>query len=680
MYLFFMPVYGYSADISLSGNDILLIENQTYSNKGNITLNDNAQLIIRNSTYNFEQDYHEQYNITLNDSSTFSIEQNAILTSEQRFTVHMNDSSSVSVNNSVALNESLSWKRGAFFLPNENSTFLSTSSHIDGVGDMGLYSDTSKATIEIVDSTMQAMSFHFPLNSNVNLNDIKIGLIESFELLKSATNLPYNLTVSNTIIESSLTAWIKDNAEVRFTNCEFLQIAVDEEASFYLIDSDVNELWIYPPSDNGTSGEGMIIQNLRSGYIDNLNIDLSDSASIFINISNTNVSSWCVKTAGYNQPLQILNSQLHWFRPMYSTSEITITDTTIEELLIWDFTGTLNFENTIVGNWYDTRNYPGYTNEFLIKGNVSFIEADLIAEIMGDQWLDTIVTREFPIQIQSQDTGETVIEIYDPDGNLAYSGNFDDTGNIITDALTFDSSNYDKAWGIKLFKDSELINEQDLMMYSSTPIILCGSEIAGDGIDNDCDGQIDEGYNCTSQGFDKEYYLAAKLAQLQAVDPAIWSSYTSAQLETLLASYGFTAETHYSQYGYLEGLAPNQYFNHSEYILAKATALCDAGLYATVELATAAFEAAWPGDAYLHYLADGAAEGLNPSNDFDESQYLTDKLAALQASGDWLGKTIDDLRSLLASVGMTALDHYLNYGWNEGLSVTPVPIDERVGE
>ena len=51
-------------------------------------------------------------------------------------------------------------------------------------------------------------------------------------------------------------------------------------------------------------------------------------------------------------------------------------------------------------------------------------------------------------------------------------------GIIITDALTFDSNNYDKIWKIKLFKNSELINEQNLMMYSSTPLIIYESEIA----------------------------------------------------------------------------------------------------------------------------------------------------------------------------------------------------------
>jgi len=55
---------------------------------------------------------------------------------------------------------------------------------------------------------------------------------------------------------------------------------------------------------------------------------------------------------------------------------------------------------------------------------------------------------------------------------------------------------------------------------------------------------------------------------------------------------------------------------------------------------------------------------------------LADKLAALRAEGsDWDHKTIDDLRNLFNSLGMTALDHYLSYGQFEGLSVTPIPAE-----
>ena len=183
---------------------------------------------------------------------------------------------------------------------------------------------------------------------------------------------------------------------------------------------------------------------------------------------------------------------------------------------------------------------------------------------------------------------------------------------------------------------------------------------------------MDEGIQ-TLQGFDKSYYLSAKLAALQANDSS-WDDKTTNDLDSFLKNVGFLAETHYSQHGYLEGLEPNQYFNHSEYILAKATAMNHSGTYSSVEEAQAAFKAAWPYDAYQHYLQYGAAEGINPSNSFDESEYLADKLAALRAEdSDWDYKTIDDLRILFDSYGMTVLDHYMNYGAAEGLSVTPVP-------
>ena len=177
------------------------------------------------------------------------------------------------------------------------------------------------------------------------------------------------------------------------------------------------------------------------------------------------------------------------------------------------------------------------------------------------------------------------------------------------------------------------------------------------------------------QGFDQSYYLSVKLSALQA-SHAEWAGKTAGDLETYLADVGLTPEQHYSQYGYLEGLSPNPYFNHSEYIQAKATEMYNAGLYASVPEAETAFKAAWQGDAYLHYIQYGASEGINPSNSFDETAYLSDKLSALQLSGsDWTNYTIDDLRNLFTSINMTCLTHFLNYGKLEGLTATPVSVD-----
>ncbi|MBC2704943.1 hypothetical protein [Desulfobacula sp.] len=186
------------------------------------------------------------------------------------------------------------------------------------------------------------------------------------------------------------------------------------------------------------------------------------------------------------------------------------------------------------------------------------------------------------------------------------------------------------------------------------------------------------------QGFNEEYYLGAKLAALQA-DPATaadWAGKDTAFLSTVLDSFGFTAESHYQDYGWAEGLAPNAYFNAAEYKLAKAEAMFDEGGYWSVDDALAFFEEAWPYDPYLHYLAYGSAEGINPSNDFDESSYYESKLADLQADPDtadeWADKTPDDVKAAFEAAGLTALGHYEAYGRDEGIPVTEVPASEQV--
>ena len=310
IFILFVPVIAMSEDINLNGNEILIIQNQVYPHTGNITLRDNSKIIIRNSTFIFEQNTHEQYAITLNNSSSLLVEQSSTLTSDQRFLVVMNDMSVVTVDNSVALNESLAWIRGAFFIPNDNSTLVSTFSRIDAIGNMYSYSENSKATIKMFDSTIQQISLDFPLYSKVNVTDFKIGLIDRFEILHNVTNTPYDLIISNTTVENSLTAWVKDNAEITFNNCEFHQVSIDGKSSVYLINSSINELWIYA-SDNSATNDGIIIQNLKNGYIDKSDQNILANSSVYIDVSDTYVLNWCIKIAGYDKPIHIMDSQIH---------------------------------------------------------------------------------------------------------------------------------------------------------------------------------------------------------------------------------------------------------------------------------------------------------------------------------------------------------------------------------
>jgi len=186
------------------------------------------------------------------------------------------------------------------------------------------------------------------------------------------------------------------------------------------------------------------------------------------------------------------------------------------------------------------------------------------------------------------------------------------------------------------------------------------------------------------RGFDKAYYLNVKLAKLQA-DPITagdWANKDTAYLDGLLNSFGITAESHYIYYGYQEGLAPNAFFNPTEYKLAKATDMFMDGGYSSVAAAQAILESAWQGNIYQHYLQYGSKEGINPSNRFDESSYYDSKLALLQSdpNSGWAGKTSLDLKAFFDSLNVTPLQHFFLYGANEGIVAIPVPEGERVGD
>lgn len=184
-------------------------------------------------------------------------------------------------------------------------------------------------------------------------------------------------------------------------------------------------------------------------------------------------------------------------------------------------------------------------------------------------------------------------------------------------------------------------------------------------------------------GFDEQFYLRAKLAALQA-DPefsAYWLDKDAAFLWQCLQDLGFTAKSHYQAYGYAEGLAPNAYFNPAEYTLAKAMALftLEKGYY-SIDDALAAFRQVWPGDPYEHYLLYGDQEGINPSNNFDISAYLEEKLAALQANPATASphNSVAGILAGLQAAGLTTLEHFLQFGIYEGLTAHTVPEAEQV--
>lgn len=186
------------------------------------------------------------------------------------------------------------------------------------------------------------------------------------------------------------------------------------------------------------------------------------------------------------------------------------------------------------------------------------------------------------------------------------------------------------------------------------------------------------------QGFDKDFYLNAKLAQLQA-DSATANDYdTVADVEDAFAAAGLTAEQHYAEYGHEEGLAPNAFFDPAEYVQAKAEQMVDNGEANDVNAAKDEFISLWnqvgSGNVYDHYLQYGEDEDVNPSNAFDVSAYYDAKLAQLQAdpttADDY--ETVADVKAAFDDAGLSALGHFIAYGQDEDLEAPAVSDDDQV--
>ena len=189
--------------------------------------------------------------------------------------------------------------------------------------------------------------------------------------------------------------------------------------------------------------------------------------------------------------------------------------------------------------------------------------------------------------------------------------------------------------------------------------------------------------------FDPTVYMQNKLAQMQATDPA----YAMSDLVAAFAKAGFVGPEgyfqHFQQFGAAEEVAPNAYFNANEYYAAKAAQFYgdkfDGSELQIAQVKTLINKEGM--NAWTHYQQFGSAEGVNPSNAFDASDYCAAKAEAMNKAGqkdpdgkDW---TAESIAKAIDDAGMSVLEHYLTYaGTGEGEvaagSTYPVSEDEQV--
>lgn len=199
----------------------------------------------------------------------------------------------------------------------------------------------------------------------------------------------------------------------------------------------------------------------------------------------------------------------------------------------------------------------------------------------------------------------------------------------------------------------------------------------------------------TPKWFDANAYMQNKLAQLKAQEPdagwtldKVYDTFRDADFVGTEGQY-----EHFVQYGAAEEVAPNAYFDADEYYAAKAKQYYEeelkqefTGSEEQVAYVKSLIKDAGM-NAWTHYQQFGSAEGVNPSNAFDASDYCAAKAEAMNNAGqkapdgtDW---TAESIAKAIDDAGMSVLEHYLTYaGTGEGEvaagSTYPVSGDEQV--
>lgn len=199
----------------------------------------------------------------------------------------------------------------------------------------------------------------------------------------------------------------------------------------------------------------------------------------------------------------------------------------------------------------------------------------------------------------------------------------------------------------------------------------------------------------TPKWFDANAYMQNKLAQLKAQEPdagwtldKVYDTFRDADFVGTEGQY-----EHFVQYGAAEEVAPNAYFDADEYYAAKAKQYYEEELkqeftgseeqiaYVKSLIKDASM------NAWTHYQQFGSAEGVNPSNAFDASDYCAAKAEAMNNAGqkapdgtDW---TAESIAKAIDDAGMSVLEHYLTYaGTGEGEVASgatyPVADDDQV--
>lgn len=463
--LFFLHLTGeasYAEDLVLSGNDVMVIENITYSQTGNIIIQDNARLSLKNSTLLLNLSYHEEFRIYISGNGALEVMSSNIKSGivNENIIINITDETTLTVQDSD-LNEGAVYfifgtrQSGDNPVPlfKGNASIINSKFHTLDL----IFSPLGGGSFSVIDSQATTLGLSFRDNYTGEFSNLNPGTFT----LWTYHNGDYNISIENTsfmnigVASDGPSSVIVHNSDL----FAFAPYAPLSTISMKAVDSKIYGIAL---ALNGS----VELWGLKTGLHSSWKLSehsTGDSVPELI-LENTEIqSTWSVLGFSGIQ-LWIDDSMLKTLRTMGSTHDVTVTNSAVDELMLYNSMNTIyNFNNTTMTN-INTYVPP---NSVTINGNINFTQ-----EAQIQNWYSpSEITRTYEVVVKDGDTPVegANLSLYESGNSQVWSGttNGDGKANF---TLHFTDTNYSNSWRLETSYLGAIKGQREIGLLTSTPI------------------------------------------------------------------------------------------------------------------------------------------------------------------------------------------------------------------
>lgn len=410
----------HEGDLILQGDEVFVIEDTVYCQKGDIKVYDNASLILRRSTLIFEQAYHGEFKFYFYAASSFLSEEAAIV-SDHAYGIHFHDQSTGQVSNS-------NLSEAQFNLP--DNTFLSIAR-----SEVMFFQLWNSATLEVETSRVNELGGWAQANETARIVDLRPGYFGDWNLHRDNQVQGWSLDI--TLVDSvvnNLGFGVGGSASFVFENCQ-IGLDVRDEAEVVVRNSEIGAAgFVFK------QGQTLTVDGLTKGYVSYWSLqDIAQTPtgrpSLIIENSEI-LRFWNIWNNGAD--LTVIDSDLGY---LWSAGVIIpdtiVTRSQINSLVFQSHQGTVRFSNSSV-SW---RFFPPHDSVSSIEGTVTFGMDNI--EFEEGPWRNSAIERKFPVVVQDSAGGPLAgmdLDLSCPDGQR-WSGKTDSEGKASFE-IVFNDDNF----------------------------------------------------------------------------------------------------------------------------------------------------------------------------------------------------------------------------------------------